>query len=206
MTEEQDWRLTAELEEPEDHHGLLDRVVDHVRGEYGKAADEVHARVGPDVVITHDGHRLFAYAGSRAALASARESVAAACDHHGLTATYVMGHWDDDLDRWRQVEPPETAEQAERARLQDLDDETVETQTVVCRAGGTVRASLELGMREYADRLGLECEVVEHRHVLQTQVAFKLTGPRRKIAEFRSALEQDSWTSIRADSFGTGLI
>ena len=50
----------------------------------------------------------------------------------------------------------------------------METQTVVCSAGGTVRASLEEGMREYADRLGLECEVVEHPHLLQTQVAFKL--------------------------------
>ncbi len=206
MPEEQDWRLMAELEEPEDHHGLLDRVVHHVHGGYGKAADEADAGVGPDVAITHDGHRVFAYASSQSALASARESIAAACDHHGLTAAYVVGHWDDDLNRWRQVDPPETAEEAERTRTQNLDDETVETQTVVCSAGGTVRASLEQGLREYADRLGLECEVVEHHHVLQTQVAFKLTGPRRKIAEFRSALERDSWTSIRADSFGTGLI
>ena len=202
MPDEQDWRLVAELEEPEDHHGLLRRF----RDEYGKAADEARAGMGEDVAITHDGHRLFAYAGSEAALASAREGIAAACGHRGLAASYVVSHWDGDLDRWRQVDPPETAQQAERTRGQDLDGETLETQTVVCSAGGTVRASLEQGMREYADRLGLECEVVEHPHLLQTQVAFKLTGPRRRIAEFRSALEQDSWTSIRADSFGTGLI
>ena len=162
MPEAQDWRLMAELEGPEDHHGLLDRVVHHAHGVYGKAADEAHAAVGPDVAITHDGHRVFAYAGWQSALASARESIAAACDHHGLTASYVVSHWDDDLNRWRQVDPSETAEQAERTRTQELDDETVETQTVVCSAGGTVRASLEQGLREYADRLGLECEVVEH--------------------------------------------
>jgi hypothetical protein len=206
VPEEQDWRLMAELEEPEDHHGLLDRVLDRVHDEYGKAAEEARAVVAQDVAVTHDGHRVFAYAGSEVALASAREGIAAACRHHELTATYVVSHWDDDLDRWRQVDPPESAEQAERARAQDLEGETVETQTVVCSAGGTVRASLEQGMREYADRLGLECEVVEHPHLLQTQVAFNVTGTRHRIAEFRAALEQDSWTSIRADGFGTGLI
>jgi hypothetical protein len=202
VPEEQDWRLVAQLEEPGDHHGLLDRV----RDKYGKAAHEARAGVGEGVAITHDGHRVFAYAGSEAALASAREGIAAACGHHGLTATYLVSHWDDELDRWRQVDPPETAEQAERTRARDLEGETVETQTVVCSAGSTVRASLEQGMTEYADRMGLEYEVVEHPHLLQTQVAFKLTGQRRRIAEFRSALEHDSWTSIRADSFGTGLI
>ena len=190
----------------EGRHGLLDRVLDRFRDEYGKAAEEASAGAADGVAITHDGHRLFAYAGSQAALASAREGIAAATSHHELTATYIVSEWDRDHDRWRQVDPPETAEQAERTRAQDLDGETVETQTVVCSAGGTVRASLEQGMREYADRLGLECEMVEHPHLLQTQVAFKVTGPRHRIAEFRAALEQDSWTSIRADSFGTGLI
>jgi hypothetical protein len=202
VPEEQDWRLVAELEGPGNHHGLLDRA----RDKYGKTAHEARAGVGEGVAITHDGHRVFAYAASEAALASAREGIAAACGDHGLTATYVVSHWDDDLDRWRQVDPPEPAEQAERTRARDLEGETMETQTLVCSAGGTVRAPLEQAMREYADRLGLECEVVEHPHLLQTQVAFTLTGPRRRIAEFRSALEQESWTSIRADSFGTGLI
>ncbi len=206
MPEDQDWRLVAELEEPEDHHGLLDRVLGHVRDAYGKAAEEASAGAGEGVVITHDGSRLFAYADSEAALASARAGIASACEHHGFTATYLVSHWSDDLDRWRQVDPPETTEQAEATRAEDLEGETVETQTVVIRAGGTVRAVLEETMREYADRLGLECEVVEHPHLLQTQVAFKVTGQRRRIAEFRGALERDSWTSIRADSFGTGLI
>jgi hypothetical protein len=202
VPEDQDWRLAAELEEPGDHHGLLDRVHD----KYGKTAHEAGAGVAEGVAITHDGHRLFAYASSQAALASAREGIAAACGHHGLTAAYVVSHWDDDLDRWRQVDPPETAEHAEQTHARDLEGETVDTQTVVCSAGGTVRAPLEQAMSEYADRLGLEYEMVEHPHLLQTQVAFKLTGPRRRIAEFRSALEQESWTSIRADGFGTGLI
>ena len=206
MPEDQDWRLVAELDEPEDHQGLLDRVLGRVRDEYGKAADEAQAGAGEGVVITHDGSRLFAYADSEVALASARAGIASACEHHGFTAKYVVSHWADDLDSWRQVDPPETAEQAEATRAEDLEGETVETQTVVIRAGGTVRAVLEETMRDYADRLGLECEVVEHPHLLQTQVAFKVTGQRRKIAEFRGALERDSWTSIRADSFGTGLI
>lgn len=206
MPEEQDWRLMAEVEGPEDHRGPLDRVLGRVHDEYGKAADEAREGLGEGVAITHDGHRLFAYAGSKAALETARERITAACEHHGLAATYVVSHWEDDFGRWRQVDPPETAEQAEQTRAEDREGETVETQTVVCSAGKTVRDSLEQGMREYADRLELECELIEHPHLLQTQIAFKVTGPRRKIAEFRAAVEQDAWTSIRADSFGTGLI
>jgi hypothetical protein len=202
MSDEQDWRLVAELEDANADHGLLHRV----RNEYAQTSDDARAGVPEDVAITHDGHRLFAYAGSQEVLASARDSIAAACDHHGLTASYFVSHWDDDLQRWRQVDPPESAEQVERTRAQDVEDETIETQTVVCSAGSTVRETLEQTMTNYADTLGLEWELVEHPHLLQTQVAFKLTGQRRKIAEFRAALEQDSWSSIRADSFGTGLI
>ena len=206
MAEEQDWRLMAEVEGPEEHHGPLDRVLGRVHDEYKKAADEAREGVPEGVAITHDGHRLFAYANSQAALAAARERITAACEDHELTATYVVSHWEDEFERWRQVDPPETAEQAQQTRAQDREGETVETQTVVCSAGKTVRDSLEQGMREYADRLGLECELVEHPHLLQTQVAFKVTGPRHKIAEFRAALDQDGWTSIRGDAFGTGLI
>ena len=159
VSDGQDWRLLAELEEPEDHQGLLDRVVHHAHGGYGKAADEADAEVGPDVAITHDGIAVRLRRLPVGARFGTRESIAAACDHHGLTASYVVGHWDDDLNRWRQVDPPETAEQAEQTRTQELADETVGNTDRGRSAGNTVRASLEQGLREYADRLGLECEV-----------------------------------------------
>ena len=206
MAEEQDWRLMAEVEGPEEHHGPLDRVLGRVHDEYRKAADEAREGVPEGWRSPTTGTACSRTRTRRRALAAARERITAACEDHGLTATYVVSHWEDEFERWRQVDPPETAEQAQQTRAQDREGETVETQTVVCSAGKTVRDSLEQGMREYADRLGLECELVEHPHLLQTQVAFKVTGPRHKIAEFRAALDQDGWTSIRGDAFGTGLI
>jgi hypothetical protein len=206
LAEDQDWRLEGELESTEDHHGLLERLVGGLRDEYASTAEEVRAAAGDDVVVTHDGQRLFVYANAEAALSAARQAIESACQRRGLRTTIVVSHWDRELDRWRRVDPPETPSEAAAARAADREGETVETQTVVCNAGRTLRASLEQAMRDRAAELGLECELVEHRHLLTTQVAFTITGPRHKIDEFRSALEADAWASIRADSFGTGLI
>ncbi len=206
MPEDQDWRLEAELESAEDHHGLLERLVGSLRDEYASTAEEVQAEAGEDVVVTHDGQRLFVYANAEPALAAARRAVESACERHGLSAKIAVSHWDAELDRWRRVEPPETPAEAAASEARDLEGETLETQTVVCSAGLTLRASLEQAMRDRAAELGLECRMVEHRHLLTTQVAFTVTGPRHKIQEFRLALEADAWASIRADSFGTGLI
>lgn len=60
-------------------------------------------------------------------------------------------------------------------------------------------------MGEWAQRLGLKCEVVEHPHLLTTQIAFTITGPHHKLEEFRRALQAEAWATIRADGFGTGL-
>jgi hypothetical protein len=54
-------------------------------------------------------------------------------------------------------------------------------------------------MRSYADQLGLQCEVVEHPHLLTTQVAFTVTGPRRRIDEFAAALRGEEVATMRAE-------
>jgi hypothetical protein len=55
-------------------------------------------------------------------------------------------------------------------------------------------------MREWAQRLGLECEVVEHPHLLTTQVVFTVTGPRRRIDEFVEGLRAEGWATIRTET------
>jgi hypothetical protein len=206
VSEDQDWRLQAVLNGSAEHHGPFERLIGRTRDEYGRAAAEAQEGVGDEVAITHDGERLFAYANEREVLADVRRAIESACEHHGLTATFTVSHWDTGYDRWRQVDPPESEAEAEASRAEDLAGDTVETQTVVVSSGRSLQTSLEQAMADWAEKLGLECEIVEHPHLLSTQVAFKITGPRRRIEEFRAALKTDSWTSIRADGFGTGLI
>jgi hypothetical protein len=62
-----------------------------------------------------------------------------------------------------------------------------------------IRAEFEQSMREWADRLGLECTIVEHPHILRTQVAFTVTGPKGKIDEFARGLRAEEWETIRAE-------
>jgi len=54
-------------------------------------------------------------------------------------------------------------------------------------------------MRDWADRLELQCAIVEHPHLLTTQVAFTVTGPKRKIDEFARGLREEEWQTIRAE-------
>ena len=79
------------------------------------------------------------------------------------------------------------------------DADAVETRTVVASAGKLVRAEFEQSLREWATRLGVECEVVEHPHLLLTQVAFTVTGPKRKVDEFVHGVTAEEIMSIRLD-------
>jgi len=206
VPDDQDWRLEANLERASEHDGLLERLLGSVHNEFSGAAADARAAVGGDVAITHDGHRLFGYATERQALTAARRAIESACGHHGLAASFALSHWDAELDRWRRFDPPETEAEAQAAQAEEVDAERVETQTVVCNVGATLRVSLEQAMGEWAERMGIEYELVEHPHLLTTQIAVKITGPHRGIEEFRAALKTDAWSSIRADGFGTGII
>ena len=68
--------------------------------------EEVAAAVPHDVVITHDGQVLFAYAASESVLASARAAIEGVLEREGVGASIVVSHWDDTRDEWRQTDPP----------------------------------------------------------------------------------------------------
>jgi hypothetical protein len=202
---EQDWRLEAGLDAA-DPHGPLDRLLGAVRHDDGHAADDVRAAVAHDIAITHDGRLLFAYAQTESELSSARRVIEGVLARDGIAASVRVSHWDTDLDEWRQSDPPLRAEEARTDEAIVRDEETVETQTMVCSAGKLVRESIERAMRTWADQLELSCQIVEHPHLLTTQIAFTVTGPRRKLQEFRQGLRAEAIATIRADGFGTGIV
>jgi hypothetical protein len=197
MDTEEDWRLQAELDVGDARpalHGLLGRL----RGP--DVVKEVQASVPHDVVVTHDGRLLFAYAADQATLAAARRAIEDVLLRDGIGASVRVSRWDDELNRWQQTDPPPTA--AEQAVLDAAEraDDAIETRTLVVSSGKMIRAEFEQSLRDWAASLDLECEIIEHPHLLTTQLAFTVTGPKRKIDEFSQGLNAEEGATIRAET------
>lgn len=188
MAAEQSWRLKAELRK-----GTLNDVVAHVhRNETPDAAD---APLPPDVVVTHDGSTLWAYAASEASIESARKEVEA-LPHQ---ATVVISHWDQRLDDWVQVDPALSGQAKQRQEAHERSAERPETRTMVASAGRLVRSEIEQTMRECADTLHLELSITEHPHLLSCQVLFEVTGQRHEIDEFSEGLNAFELATMRTE-------
>jgi hypothetical protein len=198
VSEDQDWRLTAELD-AEDRRGVLDGLLGRLRGGTD-VVEEIEARLPHDVVLTHDGKLLFAYAASEEQIRAARAVIERVLEAEGIEARIVLSHWDEELDEWVQVDPPPSPEEVRRGRAAERDLEAVETRTLVASAGNLVRPSFEQSLSEWAQKLGLECKITEHPHLLTTQVLFTCTGTRRKIDEFAKALRAEGTTTLRSDA------
>ena len=196
MSEDQDWRLKAELD-GQDRRGVLDQVLGRLRGP--DVVGEVAAAVPHDVVITHDGRLLFAYAATEATLTAARNAIEQVTGQDGIKATISVSHWDEELDAWRQTDPPPSPEQARTADAAKKDAQAVETRTMIASAGKLIRSSFDQSMLDWASTLGLQCEIIEHPHLLTTQVAFSVTGPKRKIDEFAEGLKAEEVATMRAE-------
>lgn len=192
--EQRDWRLRCELIGPA---GTLEQLVMHFRGP--DAVREVKAGVGADVVITHDGRQLFAYAAGRPALERARTAIRATLRERELEASERISHWDPELDEWLQIEPPPTSTQAGAVEDSRRAAGAADTRTLVADVGREIRSEFEQSLLIYAGELGVECEIVEHPHLLNSQVAFHVSGPRRKLDEFAAGLNAEERATIRTE-------
>jgi hypothetical protein len=195
-SEEHDWRLEAELDVPDLRRGLSS-LVGRLRDP--KLVSEVETKVPHDVVITHDGCLLFAYAADETVLDAARRAIENVLRHDGVNATLRISYWSDELYCWHQTDPPPTAQQQQLQEASDRDAETVETRTLVASSGKLIRVEFERTMLEWASKLSLECKIMEHPHLLTTQVAFTVTGPKRKIDEFSQGLKAEALATIRTE-------
>jgi hypothetical protein len=196
VSDDQDWRLKAELD-AEDRRSALDHLLGRVRGP--DVVEEVSEAVPHDVAITHDGKLLFAYAARESALATARRAIEAVLRRDGVRADVTVSHWDERFDEWLQIDPPLAGEAKRTEEAAERDAEKVETRTMVASTGKRIRAEVEQTMRTWADKLNLRCEIIEHPHLLTTQVAFTVTGPRRKIDEFGEGLRAEELATMRTE-------
>jgi hypothetical protein len=198
VASDEDWRLQAELalEQP---HGALRELMGRLRGP--DVFKDVEAEVPHDVAVTHDGQMLFAYAAARDGLEAARRAIERVLARDQIEARITISHWDTGVDRWRQVDPPPSAEEQRADEATSADDMAVETRTMVASSGNVVRDEFAQTMIAGAQRLGLECKVVQHPHMLTTQLAFTVTGPRRKIDEFARELRSEGVAMLRTDEW-----
>jgi hypothetical protein len=195
-SKEQDWRLEAELDVSDVRHGLHD-LVRHLRDP--QLVKEVESEIPHNVVITHDGSLLFAYAAEETVLNAARAVIDDVLRHDGVGANMRVSCWSNKLDCWRQTDPPPTAQQKQQQNTSDHELEAVETRTLVASSGKLIRAEFERTMLDWAGKLNLECGIIEHPHLLTTQVAFTVTGPKRKIDEFSQGLKAEGLATIRTE-------
>lgn len=196
MSEDQDWRLKAELDAA-DTRGVLDHLIGRVRGPH--VLQEVGTAVPHDVVVTHDGKLLFAYAATEATLTAARAAIEGVLRRDGVKASICVSHFDERLDQWRQTDPALTGEEKRIDEAAERDAEALETRTMVASAGKLIRASFDQTMLDWAEKLGLECKIIEHPHLLTSQVAFTVTGSKRKIDEFAEGLNAEEVATMRAE-------
>jgi hypothetical protein len=192
VSEEQDWRLKVELGD-EARRGVLDTMLGRVH------QPRIGSGLPHDVVVTHDAAVMFAYAATRPSLDAARSAIETALQEEGRTAKLSVSHWDERSDEWRQVDPPLTDVQQRAEDAVERDQEQQESRTLVISSGKMIRAEVEQTMRDCAAGLGIECEVIEHPHLLTTQVAFTVTGSRRKLDEFAEALRAEELATMRTE-------
>ena len=188
--------MEAELDVAE-AGGALHDLIGRLRGP--DVVKEIEASVPHEVVITHDGKLLFAYAAEQATLAAARSAIEAVLAGDGIRASVRVSHWDDALEKWRRTDPPLAAAELQSEATAERDANTPETRTLVVSSGKLIRAEFEQSIREWADKLELQCSIVEHPHLLTTQLAFTVTGPKHKIDEFARGLRAEEWQTVRAE-------
>jgi hypothetical protein len=193
---DEDWRLEFELDVADRRRSLHD-LLGRVRG---PDMDDVQASVPHDVVVTHDGRQLFAYAADESTLKQARGAIEQALGHDEVRFSVRVSHWDLQRDSWRQIDPPLTAEQQAEDKAAEHDAEAPEKRTIVASSGKLVREEFEQTMLQWADKVGVQCEIVEHPHLLTTQVAFTVTGPKRSVDQFAKGLAAEGRTQIRTET------
>lgn len=196
--DEKDWRLRVELQTA-DPEPALGGLLERLRG--STLVKEIESALADDVVLTQDGKLLFAYAAEQAALARARAAIEAVLREDQVGASLQVSHWDDELDGWLQTDPPLSAEQTSSQDAARGSAQATETRTLVATSGNEIRAEFEQSLKNWAQELGLECTIVEHPHLLRTQIAFTVTGARGKVDQFAKGLKAEGRATIRTERY-----
>jgi hypothetical protein len=195
----QDWRLRVDVDDPERLHEVI-REARHVE-------HDADALIPHGVVLDRDDTTLFAYANSRAMIDETRKTIERVLSDDGASARVVLGHWDEAIEDWRQIDPPpdavEVEREAEEGREQTrerAEDSRIVTRTAVETAGKLVRNYFETTVADEARDRGVQLSIVEHPHIFTTQLAFTLTGPKGAVDDVIADLQARAGGITRIES------
>ena len=163
MDDDQDWRLRVEIGDARAVHARL-RDARH----FERERDPL---VADDVVLSHDGSTVFAYASTRASIDESKRAIEHQLAADGLRGTFRVDHWDEESSSW--LEPGEPASASPAAPAED----PLVTRTYAETSGKLVRNWFETIVADEARARGVTLSIVEHPHLLTTQIAFTLSGP-----------------------------
>jgi hypothetical protein len=116
-----DWRLQIDLED----EGVGGEIADHLRS--AELEHDLAVDIGRRVIVSHEGARIFLYAGDREQLDRAQGVIQKYLDNKGWQASLELRHWHPVAEDWEDpdvAEPTTAAEKAaERERLMETEDE-----------------------------------------------------------------------------------
>jgi hypothetical protein len=103
-----DWRLQIDL----DDAGIGGEISDHLRA--AELKHDLKTTFAARVIVSHEGERIFLYAGDRDQLDKARAVVQGQLDQKGWDAKFDLRHWDEGAEEWEDPDAaaPATGEKA----------------------------------------------------------------------------------------------
>jgi hypothetical protein len=120
-----DWRLQIDL----DDDGIAGNLADHLRA--AELEHDLAVDIGRRVIVSHEGERIFLYAGDREQLERAQAVIQKYLDKKGWQAKIELRHWHKEAEDWEDPDAPEPStaadQEAEHERLIATEDaETAE--------------------------------------------------------------------------------
>jgi hypothetical protein len=146
-----DWRLQIDL----DDDGVGGEIADHLRS--SELEHDLAVDFDKRVIVSHEGERIFLYAGDREQLERARGVVEKFVDGKGWKANLELRHWHKVAEDWEDpdVAEPTTAveEEAEHERLMQTEDEEVAARGGLAEFEVRVEFPSHAEAREFAEKL-----------------------------------------------------
>ncbi len=146
-----DWRLQIDLEDD----GLAGNLADHMRS--AELEHDLAVDIGRRVIVSHEGERIFLYAGDRGQLDSARGVIQKYIDSKGWQASMELRHWHHDANAWEDPDAPLPTTEAEKAAEHEQLMETEDEETAARHGRAEFEVSVKFPSqheaREFAKKL-----------------------------------------------------
>jgi hypothetical protein len=138
-----DWRLQIDL----DDDGVGGSLADHLRA--AELEHDLAVDIGRRVIVSHEGERIFLYAGDREQLDKAQGVIQKYLDKKDWQATIELRHWHKDAEDWEDPDKPEPTTDAERAAEREQLMETEDAE--VTERGGIAEFEVRVEFPSHAE-------------------------------------------------------